>query len=44
MAEDLICLENDGQIRFQHSKVHRNGYDQIENLNMEILSILSHLA
>ena len=44
MAEDLIFLENNGQIRFQRSKIHRNGYNQIENLNMKISSILSHLA
>ena len=44
MAEDLIFLENNGQIRFQRSKIHRNGYDQIENLNMKILCILSYSA
>ena len=44
MAEDLILQENNGQIRSQRSKIHRNGYDQEENLNMKIVFMLSHLA
>ena len=44
MAKDLILQENNGQIRSQRSKIHRNGYDQEENLYVKILSMLSHLA
>ena len=44
MAKDLILQENNGQILSQRSKITRNSYDQVENLNMKILSILSHLA